>query len=373
MNIWIDLDNSPHIPFFAPIIKELERRGHSVTLTARDAYQVCELAALFQLKYKRVGRHYGKRTVLKAYGTLMRTLQLLPLAMKAKPDLALSHGSRAQLIASVILRVPSLSIFDYEFAKGVSFLHPTWIMAPEVIPIPAGAFRQDRVLRYPGIKEDVYVPGFRPDPGIRAQLGLSESELVVTVRPPASEAHYRNPESDSLFDGVIDFLSGRPETTVVLLPRNKRQEAAVRQKWPSLFANKKLIIPEHAVDGLNLIWNSDLVISGGGTMNREAAALGVPVYSIFRGSTGAVDRYLEAQGRLIFIKNADEIQAKIVLAHRNGRANPRNGNRPALQTIVGHIDAIVGSASTVQAEASRDLCGPAAESEARSASAAPRN
>jgi len=44
MKIWIDLDNTPHVPFFKPIIRELEKRGHEVVLTARDAFQVCELA-----------------------------------------------------------------------------------------------------------------------------------------------------------------------------------------------------------------------------------------------------------------------------------------------------------------------------------------
>ncbi|MHB8652833.1 MAG: DUF354 domain-containing protein [Terriglobia bacterium] len=343
MNIWIDLDNSPHIPFFVPIIHELERRGHCVTLTARDAFQVCELANLFGLTYKRVGRHYGKHKVLKAYGTCVRALRLLPTTVNAKMDLALSHGSRSQLLAAAIRRIPSVLILDYEFAKSLLFARPTWVMAPEVIPSSAIHCDKRRILRYPGIKEDVYVPSFKPNPSIKAQLGLNGESVVVTVRPPANEAHYHNPESDELFDAVIELLGRTPNAKIVLLPRNGRQEASVRRAWPNLFSTRKIIIPEHAIDGLNLIWHSDLVISGGGTMNREAAALGVPVYSIFRGTIGAVDRYLAETGRLILLESAEDVRHKIKLS-RHERPEMR-GNIPnnTLTTVVENIVSIIES------------------------------
>ncbi|MGH9397353.1 MAG: DUF354 domain-containing protein [Terriglobia bacterium] len=341
MNIWIDLDNSPHVPFFAPIIKALERQGHSVTLTARDAFQVCQLANLFGLTYKPVGRHYGKHTILKVYGSCVRALQLFPTTVGAKPDLALSHGSRSQLLAAVMRGIPSVVIFDYEFARHL-FISPTWVMVPEVIPDSAIHIDKCRVFRYPGIKEDVYVPSFTPDPSIRNQLGLTGNGVVVTVRPPADEAHYRNPESDALFHTAIDFLGQAPETKIVLLPRNSNQENSVRRRWPKLFSTEKIIIPERAVDGLNLIWHSDLVISGGGTMNREAAALGVPVYSIFRGKIGAVDRYLAEQGRLVLIENAEDLRKRVVLTRRWRHAEPagKNGQQSALGVIVRNLTSI---------------------------------
>ena len=338
MNIWIDLDNSPHVPFFAPIIQELERRGHSITLTARDAFQVCELGNLFGLSYKQVGRHYGRHRILKAYGLCVRTLQLFPTAFCARPDLALSHGSRSQLLAAAIRRIPSLVILDYEFARSLVFLAPTWVMVPDVIPSSAIHCDKHRILRYPGIKEDVYVPGFKPDPSIKAQLGLNGNSVVVTVRPPASEAHYHNSGSDKLFDDVINFLSRAPRVRVVLLPRNGRQETSVRRRWPDLFSTGKIIVPGHAVDGLNLVWHSDLVISGGGTMNREAAALGVPVYSIFRGQIGAVDRYLSDTGRLTFLGSSQDLRTKLILDRR-----PRSLGLPtaAGDTLAVIVDNIV--------------------------------
>ncbi|MGH9407504.1 MAG: DUF354 domain-containing protein [Terriglobia bacterium] len=333
--IWIDLDNTPHVPFFAPIIEELSGRGYSIHLTARAAFQVCELADLFHLDYQCIGRHYGKHRALKAAGLVVRGIQLLPFALRERPDLALSHGSRPQLLVAALLRIPSVLILDYEFARAL--LSPTWAMAPDVIPDSSVRFSKKRLLRYPGIKEDVYAPRFRPDASIQAQLGLDQDHVIVTVRPPANEAHYHNPQSEGLFKALIEFLAAKPQVRTILLPRNDRQAAWLRSAWPALFTAGKAIIPEDALDGLNLIWHSDLVISGGGTMNREAAALGVPVYSIFRGKIGAVDRYLADQGRLILLESVEDVRTKIVLNRRCRPAMPQNGHSAPLQKIVDDI------------------------------------
>ena len=341
--IWIDLDNSPHVPFFAPIIEELEKLGYSILITARDRFQVCDLARLFNLNYRPIGRHYGKLGIVKLVCLCMRSLQLAPTVIGEHPDLAISHGSRAQLMLSRLLRIPSLVIIDYEFAKGLTLLGPSWVMIPETIPESAIHFDERRLLKYPGIKEDVYVPRFKPEPGIRRELGLNENDLVVTIRPPANEAHYRSPASDALFHAVITFLGSEPNIQMVLLPRNENQEATVRNTWSELVSTGKIRIPGHAVDGLNLIWHSDLVISGGGTMNREAAALGVPVYSIFRGKIGAVDQYLARSGRLVLVESVEEVRTKIVLARRCRQGRCESGQGDALRRIVDNIAAIVES------------------------------
>ena len=336
--IWIDLDNSPHIPFFAPIIPKLEALGYSVVMTGRDAYQVSELVELFDLDCKIIGRHYGKNKLLKVWGVMLRALRLIPFIVREKPDLAVAHGSRTQLLASFLLGITVLQIGDYEHSsRGFLRLAADWEIVPHVIPADAIHLDPKRVLRYQGIKEDVYAPGFKPDPAIKAQLGLLESDLVVTIRPPASEAHYHNPQSDELFHAVIEHLAKQPDVKMIVLPRNGRQAGQIRELWPELISNGTILIPERVVDGLNIIWYSDLVISGGGTMNREAAALGVPVYSIFRGKIGAVDRYLAGQGRMILIENAEEIRTKINLARRNGVVRHGIDNHSALQTIVNLI------------------------------------
>lgn len=337
--IWIDLDNSPHVPFFLPIIEGLERRGYQVYLTARDSYQVCELLRLHQLSCQVVGRHYGKRWAMKALGTLFRVLQLLPLAIAQRPALAVAHGSRAQIIVASLLGIPSVGMFDYEFTtKG--FIGPDWVFVPDVIPEERVQQRPDHVLRYHGLKEDVYVPRFKPDINVRNLLGVRQDELIVTMRPPATEAHYHNPEGEQFLAEALRYLLDQPGARVVMLPRNENQKAALRSRWTRAIDEGRIIIPEHAVDGLNLIWNSDLVISGGGTMNREAAALGVPVYSIFRGHMGAVDRYLATTGRLTLIEKIEDIRTKIVLERRKPALWGSANQSTVLDCIVNGINSI---------------------------------
>lgn len=339
--IWIDLDNSPHVPFFKPIIEELEKRGYQITITARDCFQVCGLADLLCLPYSRIGRHYGKNRMMKLLGLAIRALQLAPTVLQVKPALALSHGSRSQLLIARLLRIPSTLIFDYEHAQWVPLAYPDTVIVPEVIPDSAIKQKVKRIGRYPGIKEDVYVPRFKPLPGILAELGIVADELVVTVRPPATEAHYHRPQSDELFRVVLERLAANPRTRMVLLPRNADQEATIRQGWPELIAQGKIIIPEKVLDGLNLIWYSDLVISGGGTMNREAAALGVPVYSIFRGEAGTVDKYLSSCGRLILLESVADITSKLSLTKWDRPAQPGGDSASALNKIVDELVSIL--------------------------------
>ncbi|MFX0197121.1 MAG: DUF354 domain-containing protein [Candidatus Hodarchaeota archaeon] len=347
--IWIDLDNSPHVPFFTPIIQELNRRGFHIILTARDCFQVCGLADLFNLHYQRIGRHYGKNKMLKVIGLLYRALQMVPLILSEKPDLAISHGSRSQLLLASVIRIPTVIIMDYEYAKLLPFISPTWLIAPEIIPHNAINHDKKRIIRYSGTKEDVYLPDFKPNPDILHQLGISERDLVVTIRPPATEAHYHNFESDKLFYFVVEFLGRNFDVRMVVLPRNeKKQTALVKNKWPDWYSSGKIIIPDHAVDGLSLIWHSDLVISGGGTMNREAAALGVPVYSIFRGKIGAVDKYLARSGRLVLLENINDVRTKIVLRRRHRAAKPPNKNCSVLHKIIDEIISILHQSQHIQ-------------------------
>jgi uncharacterized protein len=341
--IWIDLDNSPHVPFFKPIGAELERRGYSVVFTARDCFQVRELADLMKLNYRCIGHHYGKHLVAKLAGIVVRALQLLPHILRQRPQLAVSHGSRSMFALAAVLRIPTITIMDYEHVRWAWFLGNAWAMLPDVIPGTALKLRKDRILRYPGIKEDVYAPSFLPDPAIKHILGITDQELVVTLRPPATEAHYHNPESEVLLDAVFEVISQTPNIKVVLVPRTARQEAEFRTRWPELVDSGKVIVPQRAVDGLDLIWFSDVVISGGGTMNREAAALGVPVYSIFRGKMGAVDQYLEKSGRLVLLRSADDVRTKLKLVRRDIGTRSPEENRKTLGAIVDHIVAIAES------------------------------
>ena len=339
--IWIDLDNTPHVVFFEPIIDELRARGYKLTVTARDAFQVCDLADQKKITYQQIGRHYGKNRFMKVSGVLYRGLQLAPVALRDKPVLSISHGARSQIFISNLLKIPTLLFADYEFAKYPPLMRPTWEMVPSVIPDEALCCDKNHIRKYPGIKEDVYVWKFQPDAALLRQLGLDPSNLIITARPPATEAHYHNPESEGLFTRFMELACAKPETRIVLMPRNQSQGEFIRNGWPQWFENNKTIIPGKSLDGLNLIWHSDLVVGGGGTMNREAAALGVPVYSIFRGTIGAVDRHLQQTGKLTLIETLADVAGKIRIEKRTRKSVTETTSRQSLEHIIQTIEELV--------------------------------
>jgi predicted glycosyltransferase len=347
--VWIDLENSPHIPFFDPIIKELKRRDYEVVITARDCFQVCELADMAGLEYRKIGHHYGKNRIAKVAGLGIRVLQMMQFIRRERPSISVSHGSRSLMLLSALLGIRSINIADYEYADfrlttSIGSVQKKWIMTPEVIPadiFEKAGLLKSHILHYPGIKEDVYVPFFHPDPSIKDDLGLQPSDVVVTIRPPASEAHYHNPESEKLLMAVFELLGRHPEVKTVLLPRTHKQEAELRHARPELFATGRIVVPKHAVNGLDLIWYSDVVISGGGTMNREAAALGIPVYSLFRGTMGAVDKHLAETGKLVLLESEQDVYEKLKLAPRTKALAPRQTQKVALDAVVNHIVAIL--------------------------------
>jgi predicted glycosyltransferase len=344
IKIWIDLENTPHIPFFRPIIRELRNQGHQVVLTARDGYQTCEMAGFHALDYHKIGRHYGRHLTAKVCGLLVRSGQLLRFARHEKPALALNLGSRSQNLAAKLMGIPVVEIMDYEHTAEPSLLESRWCLTPEVVHAAIYAGNPStRILTYAGIKEDVYVPDFRPDTSILDLLGLRDAMVVVTVRPAATEAHYHNPAAEALFVRLMERVLASPGVKAVLLPRNKRQERDLRTQYPHWFEGTKVVVPPAVVDGLNLIWHSDLIVSGGGTMNREAAAMGVPVYSVFRGRSGAVDRHLCEQGRLVLIETLADVDHKIRLEPRAKHALPAANRSAALTDILKHLNTIIAS------------------------------
>jgi uncharacterized protein len=341
IKIWIDFDNTPHVPLYIPIIRELERLGHHVVLTARDAFDTCELAEKMNLHFKKIGRHYGKNIAMKLFGLFWRSLKMVPFFLRERPQLALTSGGRSQFLVCNFFRIPTVAVTDYEHARTIRPSRPRWLIVPEALRGEMLVTLGRRIRYYRGIKEDVYVPDFRPDPSLLADLGLAAGKLIITVRPPASEAHYRNQESDKLMDALMVRIHRTPDVRAVLLPRNHAQALSLRSGHPEWFKDDRIIIPAHVVDGLNLLWCSDLVVSGGGTMNREAAALGIPVYSIFRGKSGAVDRMLESEHRLTMIHAAEEIESKIAFVRREKRLVTDTRPRLALTDIVNHVQEII--------------------------------
>ena len=298
MRIWVDLTNSPHVLVLRPIVARLRERGHDVQITARDFAQTLGLLERMQLDHTAIGHHRGGRLHAKAAGLAERSVALARWARGRRLDLALGHGSNDVSVAARLLGIPSATMFDYEWATvqhTVNCRLARTVVVPDAIP-------PDRLARYgalgklrpyPGLKEEYYLYDFEPDPGVLDELGLDPRRPIVVVRTPPEVALYHRFENDR-FGEVLARLSRESAgagVQPVVLPR----VAAQRQMLAAL---PGLIVPERPIDAQSLIALADLVVSAGGTMNREAVALGTPVWTTFEGRLGAVDERLIAQGRL---------------------------------------------------------------------------
>jgi len=323
MRIWIDLANSPHVPFFRALIPEFVARGHQVEITARDFAQTVELAMKAGLTPHVVGGHGGGSITGKAGNLVGRAGALRKWARDRGFDLALSHNSYAQIAAAAALGIKAVTLMDYEHqpANHLAFRLASRVIVPRAFP--AAELRRfgaslRKVKRYEGTKEDVYLADFAPDAAFAAKLrglGVASEDVLVVVRPPAREALYHRFENE-LFDELLTILSSRADVKIVLLPRSDAQRADYESRK---FRN--LIMPGEALDGANLIAAADLVISAGGTMNREAAALGVPAFSVYAGKWAAIDEALVKEGRLQRLGSREEIESLMV--GKKLRANPR--------------------------------------------------
>lgn len=334
MQIWIDLGNSPHVPFFRALRNELERDGHQILWTARDYAQTVELAEKAGLPIKVFGSHGGKSIFQKILKFGTRFFQLLNWAKNKKIDLLVSHNSHEPLAVARLLRIKSVNIMDYEHhpLNHFSFRMANRVVVPESFPDEFlrkfGAIRKTK--KFSGIKEDVYLTDFEPDADFQKELkslGILPENILVVVRPHAPEALYHRKFANKLLDELLDKFSEDENVRIILLPRKKYQSEQLRQKHPQ----PNIIIPEKALDGANLLAAADLVVSGGGTMNREAAALGVPTATIFVGQPAAVDQYLIRENRLQKIETSEDL-AKIKLVRKKG-LNLRNRIQARQQII----------------------------------------
>jgi predicted glycosyltransferase len=345
MRVWIDLTNSPHVLVMRPVIEALERDGHEVRVTARDFAQTLGLLRRFEIPHTAIGRHRGERLTAKAGGLALRSGALLrwahaearrsraQLPSPSSPpssggfDIALGHGSNDVSVAAALLRIPSATMFDYEWATvqhQINCRLARAVLVPEAIP-PERLDRygaNGKVRAYAGLKEEYYLADFEPDPAILPQLGLDPGRSIVVVRTPPEVSLYHRFEND-LFARVLERLreaaAGAAGVQSVVLPRTPVQRA-------ELAGVPGFVVPERAIDAQSLIALSDLVISAGGTMNREAVALGVPVYTTFEGRLGAVDEQLIAEGRLRKLRDPVQIDLKkraLTTAHARIRRDPR--------------------------------------------------
>jgi predicted glycosyltransferase len=314
MRIWIDLTNSPHVLVMRPVIELLRADGHEVRVTARDFAQTLALCERFGIEHTPIGRHRGERLGAKALGLASRSAALVrwaradARAVGAGFDLALGHGSNDVSVAAALLRVPSSTMFDYEWATvqhNVNCRLARTVVVPQAIP-PERLYRygaRGKIAAYEGLKEEYYLADFEPDEAVLRELSLDVTRAIVVVRTPPEVSLYHRFEND-LFAHVLERLReavAREGVQPVVLPRVAAQRAELRDV-------PGFVVPERAIDAQSLIAYADLVISAGGTMNREAVALGVPVYTTFEGRPGAVDERLIGEARMRRLTAAEDLQ-----------------------------------------------------------------
>jgi predicted glycosyltransferase len=299
MRVWVDMTASAHVLVFRPLIGLLRGHGDEVEITARDYAQTLQLLELHGLEADAViGRHGGRSRLQKARQMTHRLGALRRWAKERRFDLALAHGSHELTLTARRLGIPSSTTFDYEFATlqhQLGCRAATRVVVPESIPpdrlSPYGV-RPPKLVQYPGLKEEYYLADFEPDRSLLDRFAIDPTRVLVVLRPPPDVSLYHR-HSNPLFPQTLDHLGRLENVHAFVLPRTEEQREYVRAlDLPSV------ILPERAVDAQSLIALADVVVSAGGTMNREATALGVPVYTTYGGRLGGVDEELIREGRL---------------------------------------------------------------------------
>jgi uncharacterized protein len=328
MRVWVDLTNSPHVLVLRPLIEIMRADGHEVEVTARDFAQTLQLCERFGIEHTAIGRHRGGRLTGKALGLASRSLALTRWARGRRFDVAIGHGSNDVSVAAALLRVPSATAFDYEWAAAQHHVNcrlAQVVMVPDAIP-PERLDRygaRGKVRGYRGLKEEYYLADFEPDPAVLAELGLDRAHPLVVVRTPPEVSLYHRFENP-LFRRVLERLAGDTGQTVVL-PRTAAQREEIARLG-------EFVIPERAIDAQSLVAYADLVVSAGGTMNREAVALGTPVFTTFEGRLGAVDEELLRSGRLRKLDDPGQIEVK--RRHANGGLRVRRDPRELVRLLL---------------------------------------
>jgi len=325
VKVWIDITAPAHVLVFRPLIAIMRERGDEVEITARDYAQTLELLQLHGLEADAVmGRHAGRSRLQKARQMTHRLGELRKWARGRDFDVALAHGSHELTISARRLGIPSSTTFDYEFATlqhQLGCRAATRVVVPEAIPPerlrPYGV-RPPKLVQYPGLKEEYYLADFEPDRTLLERFGVDPARVLVVLRPPPDVSLYHR-HSNPLFPQTLEHLGRAEDVSAIVLPRTEEQ-----REYVSGLALPSVIVPEGAVDAQSLIALADLVVSAGGTMNREAAALGVPVYTTYGGRLGGVDEALIRDGRLVPLSDPRALS----LEKRDTAARPRVRREP---------------------------------------------
>jgi predicted glycosyltransferase len=287
-----------------------------------------------------VGWHGGKSKVKKTVIGLLRSVLLAKWVGGKRINLAVGFGSRPQDVACKFLKIPNATVFDYEHVSKIGCGFYNWMFAPQ--EVSAGHFirrgiPEEKVIRYPGLKEEVYTGVYKCGGDSLKLAEYDDKKVIVTIRPPATKATYHNHLSETICRRVLERIARNPSVLAIFLRRDSDSTFDEFLQYGNI---QRVTDP---VKGLDLIIKSDLVISGGGTMVREAAALGVPAYSIFAGEQGAVDVRLAREGRLTLIRTPEDV-AQINFIKRDKQLFSRGKNESVLQFFVDEFIRLVSNA-----------------------------
>ena len=335
MRLWFDMTAPAHPIVFRPVIERLKADGHEVVVTARDYAQTLELLRRNNIEHTTIGQHGGASRTRKIVELLRRTRRMRGLG-RGGFDLAVAHGSNDLALAAASLRIPAVNTFDYEWATQQHHIGcrlARRVMTPDAIPaerLERYGAKNGKLVQYPGLKEEYYLADFEPDPEVPPALGVDADRVVIVLRPPPDVSLYHR-KSNRLFPGLLSELGRRDDVHAVVVPRT-----AAQREYVSSLEFPSLIVPERAVDAQSLIALSDLVVSAGGTMNREAVALGTPVYTIYGGRLGGVDEALIRENRL---RPLTDPRALDVVKHRD-ESRTRHRRDPAVL-----VEMILGAAA----------------------------
>ncbi len=298
MRIWIDVMTPKQARVFSQVYRVAMSKGHEVLLTARSHGETTQILSMEGIPHLSVGRHGGRelRSKLKAYAR--RALDLIDPVAEFRPHVLISLSSPEAVRVAFGLGVKVVSLNDTPHSVHVGRLTlplSDRLVYPAAIPahrwLSLGA-RAEALRPYYGVDE---VSWILPVLG-RARFGGREGGLAV-VRPEESHAAYlaRNSGHASVVEPCLEFLLDNGYR-VVLLPRYEDQRSYFQKKY-----GDRVEIPERAVDPVPLYSAADVVISGGGTMSREAAMFGTPAISLFPLEDPLyVDEFLASLGLPLF-------------------------------------------------------------------------
>ncbi len=296
--ILFDLDNAPQIPAAIPIAEALAKMGHQVLFSVKNRSRAWELMQLHNRQFFKFKDSEHSHIAGKAISTISRALSLTHLIKKHKITRAVGLGSRSLPIAAWMTGIPSITIIDYEWVNTTIYnKFSTTILLPEVITIQnceKANINTQKVKHFPGIRQNIYINSKATEEEterkiktnhIIKQLNIDPTKTNILLRPPATKAHYHNTNTQLAYEKAINQLLKQKNTDLYCIARAKEKEPRIKQIT-------------QVFNGIELISSFSAIVGAGGTMTREAAALGIPSYTCFKGPMGMVDQYLINQQRL---------------------------------------------------------------------------